>query len=68
MMVMINDPSAVYRILASARSVSADVPILVRTHYVLDRDKLLSAGATDVVVEEIEAAHAIVGRMLNFMK
>jgi CPA2 family monovalent cation:H+ antiporter-2 len=68
MMVMINDPSAVYRILASARSVSADVPVLVRTHYVLDREKLLSAGATDVVVEEIEAAHAIVGRMLNLMK
>ncbi|MFZ9520464.1 MAG: cation:proton antiporter [Silvanigrellaceae bacterium] len=68
MMVMINDPSAVYRILASARTVSAKVPILVRTHYVLDRDKLLAAGANDVVVEEIEAAHAIVGRMLNFMK
>lgn len=67
MLIMINDPQAVYRILDSARSVAKDVPILVRTHYVLDRDKILKAGATEVVVEEIEAAHAIVGRMWQFM-
>lgn len=67
MLVMINDPQAVYRILDSARVVAKDVPILVRTHYALDREKLLKAGATDVVVEEIEAAHAIVRRMLTFM-
>lgn len=67
MLVMINDPQAVYRILDSARHVARDVPILVRTHYVMDRERLLKAGATDVVVEEIEAAHAIVGRMLAYM-
>lgn len=68
MLVMINDPLAVYRILDSARRVAPHVPILVRTHYVLDQDKLLQAGATDVVVEEIEAAHAVVKRMLSYMK
>jgi CPA2 family monovalent cation:H+ antiporter-2 len=67
MLVMINDPQAVYRILDSARSVAPHLPILVRTHYVMDREKLIKAGATDVVVEEIEAAHAIVGRMWSYM-
>jgi CPA2 family monovalent cation:H+ antiporter-2 len=68
MLVMINDPQAVYRILDSARSVARDVPILVRTHYALEKEKLMKAGATDVVVEEIEAAHAIVQRMIHYMK
>ncbi|NBX18576.1 MAG: sodium:proton exchanger [Proteobacteria bacterium] len=67
MLVMINDPQAVYRILDSARLVAKDVPILVRTHYALDRDRLMKAGATDVIVEEIEAAHAIVRKMLAYM-
>ncbi|MEY4064368.1 MAG: hypothetical protein RIR26_576 [Pseudomonadota bacterium] len=66
-LIMINDPQAVLRIIDTLRRVSPTVPILVRTHYVADRDRLLKLGATEVIVEEIEAAHAMVGRMLGHM-
>ncbi|NBO38703.1 sodium:proton exchanger [bacterium] len=66
-LVMINDPQAVLRIIDAARRVAPNVPLLVRTHYVADRDRLLKLGASDVIVEEIEAAHAMVARMLAMM-
>lgn len=66
-LIMINDPQAVLRILDTLRRVAPTVPILVRTHYVADRERLLQLGATEVIVEEIEAAHAMVGRMLGHM-
>ena len=49
---MINDPQAVLRIIDAARRVAPNVPLLVRTHYVADRDRLLKLGASDVIVEE----------------
>ncbi|MEN9530532.1 MAG: hypothetical protein RI932_2405 [Pseudomonadota bacterium] len=66
-MLMINDPQAVLRIIDAVRRENPGVPILVRTHYVADRDRLLKLGATEVIVEEIEAAHAMVERMLTLM-
>jgi K+:H+ antiporter len=41
------------------------VPILARTHFVLDVDALSQAGATRVVVEELESTLELVGAMLR---
>lgn len=64
-LIMINDPQAVLRIIDAIRRVNAHLPIFVRTHYVADRERLMKLGATEVIVEEIEAAHAMVERMLK---
>ena len=66
-LIMINDPQAVLRIIDAIRRVNPRLAILVRTHYVADRDRLLQLGATEVIVEEIEAAHAMVERMVSLM-
>lgn len=66
-LIMINDPQAVLRIIDAIRRVNPRLAILVRTHYVADRDRLLELGATEVIVEEIEAAHAMVERMVSLM-
>jgi len=47
------------------RSLAPGVPILVRTHFVLDVDALAQAGATRVVVEELESTLELVGAMLR---
>lgn len=66
-LIMINDPQAVLRIIDAIRRVNPGVVIFVRTHYVADRDRLIKLGATEVIVEEIEAAHAMVERMIQQM-
>jgi CPA2 family monovalent cation:H+ antiporter-2 len=53
--ILINDPSAVPRILAAVRRARPRVPVLVRTRYLLERPRLIAAGADDAVVEEIES-------------
>jgi len=63
--VALSDPIATREVVALARSLAPDVPILVRTHYVRDVDALLGAGANRVVVEELESTLALVGALLE---
>jgi len=65
MVVVINDPTAMERVIKSARAVSATVPVIVRTRYPLDVPELLAVGATEVVPAELEAAVEITGRVLR---
>lgn len=54
--ILINDPDAARRAIVAARSFgSRDLAIWARTHYVADREELLSLGATEVICEEYEA-------------
>lgn len=62
--IAINDPSAAEHALKVARSISTTVPIIVRVPYVLDFERLLKAGATDVVIAELEASAAMTERLL----
>lgn len=63
--VALSDPLATREVVALARTLAPDVPILVRTHFVRDVDALLRAGATRVVVEELESTLEMVGALLE---
>jgi len=66
-LIIINDPHAVLRIIDAIRRVNKEVPLVVRTHYVADKERLIALGATEVIVEEIEAAESMVKKMLERM-
>jgi CPA2 family monovalent cation:H+ antiporter-2 len=63
--VAINEPIATREIVTLVRSLAPRVPILARTHFVGDVDALAQAGATRVVVEELESTLELVGAMLR---
>jgi monovalent cation:H+ antiporter-2, CPA2 family len=63
--ILINDPEAARRAVATARRVAPKTDILVRTRYVLEVEPLLKLGATDVVAEEFESAAEILARVLR---
>lgn len=63
--VAISDPIATREVVALARALAPRAPILVRTRYLLDVDRLERAGATKVVADEIEATLELLGEMLQ---
>ncbi|MFQ5415782.1 MAG: cation:proton antiporter [Myxococcota bacterium] len=63
--VSINDRIATREVVALARALAPRVPILARTHHILDVDELESKGATRVVVEEFESTLELVGETLR---
>jgi CPA2 family monovalent cation:H+ antiporter-2 len=68
LVLVMNDPQAAQRVVDTARRVAPDVPILMRTHYLLERETLLAAGAHDVVAEEVEGAVEMIARMLRWVE
>ena len=65
LVLVINDPGALERAIKAARSVASELPITVRTNYLLDIDHLRKAGATEVIAAELEAAAEITSRIVN---
>ncbi len=63
--VAISDPLATRRIVSRIRAMAPDTPILARTRYVREVDRLSSAGATTVVAEEFEGSIELVARALE---
>ena len=63
--VTINDPIATREAVARVRALAPRVPILARIHFVVDVDVLARAGATRVVVEELESTLELVGATLR---
>ena len=61
-------PAVSLRILRSARSLRADVPILVRTQDDARLDELQAAGATEVVPETLEASLMLLSHLLLLLK
>ncbi len=51
----INDPSALGRAIPTARELNPEIYILARTHYVSNIEPLLSAGADDIITDELGA-------------
>lgn len=68
MVLLMNDPQAAQRVVDTARRVAPEVPILMRTHYLAERDPLIRMGARDVVAEEVESAIEVIARMLRFIE
>lgn len=63
--VLINDPQALPRILGTLRRAAPLVPIFVRARYLSDEKMLALAGANQVVVEEVEAMTEMLARVLR---
>jgi CPA2 family monovalent cation:H+ antiporter-2 len=64
---LMNDPLAVNRVVDTARRLAPHVPILLRARYLAERQALLALGAKDVVAEEVEGAVEILVRLLRWL-
>ena len=53
------------RVVDTARRISPTVPILIRARYLAERESLRKLGATDVIVEEVEAGSETLSRLLR---
>ncbi len=65
---LMNDPQGAQRIVDTIRRIAPQVPLLMRTRYLLERPRLLKLGATEVVIEEVEGALEVIRRMLSTLK
>jgi CPA2 family monovalent cation:H+ antiporter-2 len=65
LVLLMNDPQAALRVVDTARRVAPDVPVLMRTHYLRERQALVKVGAHDIVAEEVEGAVEVIARMLR---
>ena len=64
--VAIADPFATRRVVARAKTLAPDIPILARTRFVHEVDSLSESGATEVVAEEFEGSVEFAARALDF--
>lgn len=65
MVIAINDPDAVGRTIRAARQIVPELHIIARTNYIRDVENLLSAGASEIVPAELEAAIELTERVLT---
>ena len=64
LVVAINDTEASVRAIRAARHLAPGVPILARSTFASDSERLLAAGADQVVAAEEAAAHELESRVL----
>lgn len=62
--VVISDPDASERAVRAARTLSPHVPIITRTRYRLEAERLARSGATLAVAEELEASLEVLSQLL----
>jgi len=65
LVLLVNDPSAAEQAVRVARRLAPNLHIVVRTHYLLDIEPILKAGADDVVPAEREAAVEVTSLLLK---
>lgn len=65
LVIAINAPGSVRRIVDVARRENPDIYIIVRTRYVMEVDALRKAGANEVIPEEFEVSIEIFARALH---
>ena len=63
--IAISDPLATRRIVSRIRAMAPETPILARTRYVREVDRLSAAGANVIVAEEFEGSIELVARALE---
>jgi len=68
LVLVMNDPQAVRRVLDAAKREAPGVPVLLRAHYLAEAPALLDLGATDVVAEEVEGAVEMLVRVLGALE
>jgi CPA2 family monovalent cation:H+ antiporter-2 len=62
--VVISDPDASQRAVRTVRELSPNVPIITRTRYRLEAERLTESGATLAVAEELEASLEVLSQLL----
>ncbi len=65
LVLLVNDPGAAEQAVRVARKLAPGLHIVVRTHYLLDIEPILAAGADEVVPSEREAAVEVTSLVLN---
>jgi CPA2 family monovalent cation:H+ antiporter-2 len=65
LVLVINDFSAILRTIREAHRIAPELRITVRTIYAADIERMVGAGATDVVAAELEASVVIAKRILK---
>lgn len=65
LVLVINDVDATIRAVRAARSLAPDLHIFARVFYVADIERVVRAGATEVVAAELEAAAEVTRRLLE---
>ena len=61
---VLSDPAASERAIRNVRALSSTVPIIARTRYRLEAEKLAKAGATLAVAEELEASLEVLSQLM----
>ncbi|HSC29962.1 MAG TPA: NAD-binding protein, partial [Vicinamibacterales bacterium] len=62
---LLSDPDASQRMVKAVRLLSPSIPIVVRTRYRLEAERLQQLGATVAVAEELEASLEVVAQLLS---
>jgi CPA2 family monovalent cation:H+ antiporter-2 len=62
---LMNDQQAAQRVVDMLRRAAPQVPVLMRTRYLAEREGLIKMGARDVVAEEVEGAVEVIARLLR---
>lgn len=65
LVLLMNDQQATIRVIEATRRATVDVPVLVRSHFLAEREGLLALGATDVITEEVEAGMEVLALVLR---
>jgi CPA2 family monovalent cation:H+ antiporter-2 len=61
---VLSDPDASERAVRSIRAMAPNVPIIARTRYRIEAERLTRAGATPAVAEELEASLEVLSQLL----
>ncbi len=67
LLLLMNDPFGAQRVVDTAKRIAPEVPILMRSRYLGEKEQLLAMGATDVVAEEVEGGLEILARLLRWV-
>lgn len=65
LVLLINDPAAAERAIVAAKRYAPSTPVFVRTHYLATAARLRALGASDVIVEEVEAGLEMLARAMR---
>ncbi len=68
LVLLINDAAAVERMVATAKRVAPQVPVLARARFLAERAGLVAVGAQAVVAEEVEGAVEVIVRVLRWLE
>ncbi len=64
LVIAFDDINATYKVMAHAREIKKELPILVRTRDDLHLEDLMQTGATEVIPEKLEASLAMISHLL----